>query len=176
MALRGITVAFMLVLLLGLSSRSVVAVDEPPDSRALIAALNYNFAKYADWPGQDKMQSIQLCFFTERFKQSFAALRDKTIFDKPVTVRQLNEIEQAGACHLVYIDRGERDLLQRLFVFLRDKPVLTVSDITGFSDDGGMIEIFRVNNRFRFKVNLSQLQASQLKMSSQVLKLAVEVK
>lgn len=176
MALRFITITCVLLLLLGVISRSVVAVAEQPDSRSLIAALNYNFAKYADWPDEDKMQSIELCFFTERFKQSFAALNGKAIFDKPVAVRQLKDIEQAQDCHLVYIDRSERNLLQRLFVFLRHKPILTVSDINGFSDDGGMIEIFRDNNRFRFKVNLSELQSSQLKISSQVLKLAVEVK
>ncbi|WP_297812120.1 YfiR family protein [uncultured Methylophaga sp.] len=153
-----------------------MAVAEAPDSRSLIAALNYNFAKYAHWPRDEEQQSIHLCFFTERFKQSFAGLQDKAIFNKPVKVRQLSQIEQSRDCHLVYIDRSERSLLRRLFLFLQDKPVLTVSDITGFSDEGGMIEIFRVNNKFRFKVNQSRIESARLKMSSQVLKLAVEVK
>jgi hypothetical protein len=176
MRCRIISAFCLLLMLMSVSGRGVVAIAEPPDSRSLIAALNYNFAKYAHWPGEDERQSIQLCFFTERFKQSFAGLQNKAIFNKPVKVRQLSQIEQAGDCHLVYIDRSERALLQRLFVFLKDKPVLTVSDITGFSDEGGMIEIFRANNKFRFKVNQSRIESARLKMSSQVLKLAVEVK
>lgn len=175
MAFRVASVVYLL-LLLSYTSQGVVAVADPSDSRSLIAALNYNFAKYADWPGEDHADSIQLCYFTDSFKNSFAALRDKTIFDKLVRVRQLSKIEETRDCHLVYIDRSERKLLKRLFVFLQDRPVLTVSDITGFADDGGMIEIFQANNKFRFKVNLTQIQASHLKLSSQVLKLAVEVK
>lgn len=176
MAFRVITVLSVMLLMVGFGQSAVVAVAEPPDSRSLIAALNYNFAKYADWPGEDDKQSIDLCFFTDRFKQSFAGLQDKAIFNKPVKAKQLSQIEQAQDCHLVYIDRSERSLLRRLFVFLQDKPVLTVSDISGFTDEGGMIEIFRVENKFRFKVNRSQLESARLKMSSQVLKLAVEVK
>lgn len=176
MTARWFQTGCLLLTMLGFTSQGVVAVAEPPDSRSLIAALNYNFAKYADWPNEEEATSIRLCFFTANFQNSFAMLKDKLIFDKPVTVSQLSEIREAGSCNLVYIDRSERDLLQRLFVYLQDKPVLTVSDITGFVDDGGMIEILKLNNKFRFKVNLTRMQAANVKMSSQVLKLAVDVK
>jgi len=165
-----------MILMLSHSAQTAVAVADPPDPRSLIAALNYNFAKYADWPGEAHAESIDLCYFTDSFKNSFTELHDKAIFDKPVSTRQINDVEQTGRCHLVYIDRSERRILQRLFVYLRDKPVLTVSDIAGFVDDGGMIEIIQRDNKFRFKVNMSKMQSSNLKMSSQVLKLAVEVK
>jgi hypothetical protein len=175
-ARHQIKIFLLLALLLSHSAQTAVAVAEQPDSRSLIAALNYNFAKYADWPGEVHAKSIDLCYFTDTFKNSFNQLHDKAIFDKPVSTRQIKDVEQTGRCHLVYIDRSERDILQRLFVYLRDKPVLTVSDITGFVDDGGMIEIVKRDNKFRFKVNMSRMQSSNLKMSSQVLKLAVEVK
>lgn len=168
---------FILIMtLLSPSAQTATALADPPDSQSLIAALNYNFAKYADWPGEEHAESIELCYFTESLKSSFGELHNKAIFDKPVNTLQIRDVEQTSRCHLVYIDRSERDILQRLFVYLRDKPVLTVSDITGFVDDGGMIEIVRVNNKFRFKVNMSRMDSSNLKMSSQVLKLAIEVK
>lgn len=176
MTARWLYTGCLLAGLLGFTSQGVIAVAEPTDSRSLIAALNYNFAKYADWPGEDEDESIRLCFFTDNFQNSFSVLQGKLVFDKPVKVSQLNSVKEASDCHLVYIDRSERELLQRLFVYLQGKPILTVSDISGFVDDGGMIEILKVNNKFRFKVNLTQIQASKLKMSSQVLKLAVEVK
>lgn len=149
---------------------------QSPHSHQLIAALNYNFAKYAYWPDIDEKPSIQLCYFSDSYRNSFSALQDKLIFDKPVSVHQLRDIEQASSCQLLFIERTERELLQRLFVHLADKPVLTVSDITGFINEGGMIEISQLNNKFRFKVNLTQMQQADLNMSSQVLKLALEVK
>lgn len=176
MEVRGLVLLRRLLLLLFLSSTVAVAMAQQSQSNAIIAALNYNFAKYADWPDMETKPSIQLCYFTDSFRHSFSTLEDKIIFEKPVSVRQLKDIEQASGCELLYIDRSERAILQRLFVHLGNKPILTVSDINGFSDEGGMIEILQVDNKFRFKVNLTRMQRANLAMSSQVLKLAVEVK
>ncbi|MCX4190870.1 YfiR family protein [Methylophaga sp. OBS1] len=175
-ALLKLKTLFLLALLLSHGTQPVIAVAQQPDSRSVIAALNYNFAKYADWPDEEHAESIRLCYFTHTFKNSFTELHDKAIFNKPISTHQINDVEQTDQCHLVYIDRNERDITQRLFVYLADKPVLTVSDISGFIDDGGMIEIVREDNKFRFKVNMSRMELANLKMSSQVLKLAVEVK
>jgi hypothetical protein len=165
--------AFLLLLLL---STAVIAVAQTPESKALVAALNFNFAKYASWPDIESKPAIELCYFNDSVRQSFGGLSKKQLFNKPVNVRQLRDIEEASQCQLLFIDSTERSLLQRLFVHLRNKPVLTVSDISGFTDEGGMIEILRVENKLRFKVNLTQMQRADLVLSSQVLKLAVEVK
>jgi len=165
------------LVMLVFSSQFVTAFADKSDAQSLIAALNYNFAKYASWPEQVLTKdTIELCYFSERFKTSFDGLKQKLIYDKSVTVRQLSSIEQSNLCHLVFVDNDERELIQRLFVHLENRPVLTVSDIAGFIDQGGMIEIVKVGNKFRFKVNVQQLDKAQLKMSSQVLKLAVDVK
>jgi len=167
---------FSVVVLL-VSSQLAIALAEKPDARSLIAALSYNFAKYASWPeNMVAKDTIELCYFSTGLKNSFETLQQKSIYDKPVSVRQLSSIEQSNACHLVFVDSSERALIQRLFIHLADSPVLTVSDIAGFMDEGGMIEIIKVNNKFRFKVNTKQLDKARLKMSSQVLKLAVDVK
>lgn len=164
------------LLILFLCSSAVITVTQASESKALIAALNFNFAKYAGWPDIDSKPAIQLCYFNDNVRQSFGGLSNKQLFKKPVSVRQLHDIEEASECHLLFIDSTERGLLQRLFVHLRNKPVLTVSDIPGFTDEGGMIEILRVDNKLRFKVNLTRMQRADISLSSQVLKLAVEVK
>jgi hypothetical protein len=164
----------LIALLLG--SSALVAVAQQPESKALIAALNFNFAKYANWPELESKSAIELCYFSNSVSQSFKSLNDKVLFEKPVRVRQLRDIEEASNCQLLYIDSSERGLLQRLFVHLNHKPVLTVSDISGFLDEGGMVEILRVDNKLRFKINLTKMQRADLNLSSQVLKLAVEVK
>jgi hypothetical protein len=173
---RHITI-IVLVMLLGFFNLGVIANADKPDARALIAALNFNFAKYANWPTQvAEGEHVELCYFSDSLKQSFEALNNKSIYDKSVVVNQLSKIEQAHACHLVFIEKSERQLVQRLLVHLENRPVLTVSDVAGFSDKGGMIEIITVDNKFRFKVNRGQLNKADLKMSAQVLKLAVDVK
>lgn len=175
MVKHGVIAAFVLMLVL--VGRYEIADAEENDARSIIAALSYNFAKYADWPEPAlNKEAIEFCYFSDNLKNSFDALKQKTIDGKPVKIRQLPAIEQSDLCHLVFVDKSERELIQRLFVHLEARPVLTVSDIAGFVDEGGMIEIVKTNNKFRFKVNMQQMNKARLKMSSQVLKLALDIK
>jgi outer membrane receptor for ferrienterochelin and colicin len=55
------------------------------------------------------------------------------------------------------------------------KPVLTVSEIKEFARQGGIVEFVLVEDTVRFKVNLDAARNHQLKLSSQMLGVAVEV-
>ena len=55
-------------------------------------------------------------------------------------------------------------------------PLLTISDTEGFAARGGMVELVDDNDSIRLDVNLRALRASQLGLSSQVLKLARQVR
>lgn len=174
MVKHGIIAVIVLMILV---CRYEIAAAEESDARSVIAALSYNFAKYADWPEPAlKKKTIEFCYFSDNLKNSFDALKQKKIDNKAVRIRQLSAVEQSDLCHLVFVDKSERELIQRMFVHLEAQPVLTVSDIAGFVDEGGMIEIVKTNNKFRFKVNMQQMKKAQLKMSSQVLKLALDIK
>ena len=58
-------------------------------------------------------------------------------------------------CHVLYISMSERDNINNLLEKLHEKPILTISSISGFSDKGGMIEfvikddgvVLRINQR-----------------------------
>ncbi len=58
---------------------------------------------------------------------------------------------------------------------LEKKPILTVSSMPGFLQHGGMIQFLQIDNRVRFSVNLSPAQESGLELSSELLKVAVQV-
>jgi hypothetical protein len=52
---------------------------------------------------------------------------------------------------------------------------LTVSDIGGFAQAGGMIGLVEADQRIRFDINLATTHQANLKLSSQLLKLATIV-
>jgi hypothetical protein len=54
--------------------------------------------------------------------------------------------------------------------------VLTVSDASGFADRGGMIQFVLQSGKVRFEVNLAPASQAGLAFSSELLKVAVEVK
>lgn len=103
-------------------------------------------------------------------------LAGKKISKSLVLVKQVKNIDEVDQCQLLYIDKSQREKLNRLFLKVKGKPILTVSDISGFYGEGGMIEITVKDNRLRFLINLFPVNESDMVLSSQMLKLAVEVK
>jgi hypothetical protein len=51
-------------------------------------------------------------------------------------------------------------------------PIHTVGDVSGFSRNGGMVELFLQDGKVRFEINLAAARQSRLKISSQLLKVA----
>jgi len=159
------------ILLMPLSAYSQTSAPS-----AIKAVLNYNFAKYTQWPDSSVDDEINLCYFNSALHLGFETLTGKTINGKKLVLTHVASVDKVDHCQLIYIDSKDRHKLHRLFIFLNNKPVLTVSDMAGFVDDGGMIEIVNQDNKLRFKINLYQVQQHGLTLSSQLLRLAIDVK
>ncbi|MGI2176324.1 YfiR family protein [Shewanella ulleungensis] len=144
----------------------------------LKAALTYNFAKFTQWPEArlNPPSAWKICFFGNQYHDSFLGLSDKKLGNQSVIAIELSEISQVGQCDVVFVDTNSRELTHRLLLAVDNKAILTVSDITGFAMQGGMIEIVEQDKRLFFKVNMQVLEKSGLTISSQVLKLALDVK
>ena len=160
-----------------LSMITVPCVTLAQDSFTLKAALTYNLAKFVKWPPQSvPKDSWTLCYFGEEYNLGFEELKNKKLQGKALQTKRLREVSQAASCQIVYIDSKSRKFLPRLFIALKNKPILTASDSSGFVDQGGMVEILSIQTNLRFKVNQGLLKQSDLKMSSNALKLALEVR
>ncbi|MCL1112795.1 MULTISPECIES: YfiR family protein [Shewanella] len=148
------------------------------DSFDLKAAFTYNFAKFTQWPQAriEQASAWTICFYGNQYRDSFNALEKKKIAAQGITAVELSETSKIEQCDVVFIDSGSRELTRRIFLAVDSKAILTVSDIAGFVSQGGMIEIVEQDKRLFFKVNIAALERAGLNISSQVLKLAIEVK
>ena len=78
-------------------------------------------------------------------------------------------------CHIVFIGRAEQGRIKPLLAKLARLPILTVSDSSDFAQGGGMIGLIEAEQRIRFNINLAATRQANLKLSSQLLKLATIV-
>ena len=76
---------------------------------------------------------------------------------------------------MVSISSSERDSLKEVLSFFRGKPVLTISEVNGFIEQGGIINFIIVNDKIRFEINERVAKESGLKISSKLLRLARKV-
>lgn len=149
------------------------------DEYAVKAAYLYNFAKYVEWPPgafADPDAPLLICIAGDNpFGDALASLSGKTVESHPVEVRHLPAATGLDRCHIVFMSRAEQGRFRTVLDKLTRLPILTVSDISNFARVGGMIGLVEADQRIRFDINLLAARQANLKLSSQLLKLATIV-
>ena len=158
------------------------AEREKPTDYQVKAAYLYNFGKFVSWPPKPDSSTpskpFNLCVLG---KDPFGSTLDSTVADesidgRTVIVSRLSKVQDSTPCSIVFVSHSEAGHLKAILEALRSSNALTVSDIPGFSDQGGMIEFVVSENRVRFEVNLLAAQHAGLALSSELLKVASSVK
>lgn len=139
------------------------------------AGLIYNFLKYTAWPENAGGQSdgFKLCLLGPNpFSGALKPLEGRTAQNKTIAILRVETIEEGRKCHLLFIhsnlDNGLPGFLERI----KGYPVLLVSDMEGFADRGGMVELATENGYINIHVNRDALRESGLVIQDRLLKLA----
>jgi hypothetical protein len=140
-------------------------------------ALTYNFSKYTQWPHSATVSEFNFCYFNDTYTKDFEKIVHKKIKTQNINTVLIEDINDLGQCNALYVDAAATEpKINAILSAVKNKAILTVSDVPDFTKLGGMIELVLLNNKLRFKVNMKEILNSQLKMSSHVLKLAIDVK
>ncbi len=142
------------------------------------AAYLYNFMKFVEWPDHifsDEYSPIVLGILgDDPFGTDIDAMfAGKSVKNRPVLIKRLGIEDSLKACHVLFISDSEKDNLEDIFHSkLKQAPVLSVSDISGFSQAGGIINLIYEDNHIVFTINIKALKSASISMSSRLLKLA----
>jgi hypothetical protein len=172
--------ALGLALIIALLFACTAPAQQPKASEAEIEAVYvFKFSQFITWPRTTQSEpSFDICILGDDPLGPFLdrTIRGEKISGKPVIDRRIARPQDAQDCAIVYLSRSEAFRLRQDLMELRVFPVLTVSDIPQFADKGGMIEFVLQSGRVRFLVNLTPAEQAGLSFSSELLKVAVDVK
>ena len=143
------------------------------------AAYLFNFAKFVEWPASAFPGSgspLVIGFIGKGpYGEAHEVLAGRMAKGRKVQVRQFTRIEEVGGCHILFIAASERGRLKEILRALPATGVLTVSDMSHFCNAGGMIALVNRGERVQFEVHIGKAERAGLKLSSQMLKLALSV-
>ena len=147
--------------------------DAAPDV-AVKAAFIYNFAKFAEWPAMPSGAAIVVCVAgDDRIAAALAdTVRGQNISGHALDVRHSEDSAAWQGCHVLFIADAETRRSAGALGEIKTLPVLTVSDGAGFSQAGGIIELYVEGGRMRFAINVDAAGRSGLHLSSRLLGLA----
>ncbi|MGO8791577.1 MAG: YfiR family protein [Terriglobia bacterium] len=145
------------------------------------AAYLYNFGRFVEWPPDvpsSQADEFTICVLG---RDPFGLALDTTISGekiegKNVVARRISKAEEVENCRILFISASEDRQLKAILATAGRLGVLTVSDLPGFVKKGGMVEFVLANERVRFAINLGADQQARLNLSSDLLKVAAEVR
>ena len=142
----------------------------------LKAAFIFNFAIFTEWP-QEALAGgapISVCASASNpMLGALAQLKDKLVNGHRVAVRPAGGALRG--CHVLVLDRGDRERWAQIKRELAGATVLTVSDDESISVDGAVIALSVEQRRMGFDVDLGAARGARLNLSSKLLRLARSV-
>jgi hypothetical protein len=178
LARSGLTlggIAGLALLILGATS-AVFAQEMSVSEYSLKAAFLHNFAKYVEWPAEalaEPAEKMVLCLLGEDpFGDVLGEMEGRSVRGRQIVIDRAAELDDLERCHILFVCRSKKERLDGILGQLAGVGVLTVSDISGFAERGGMIEMLADEEVVRITINLGATQREGLVVSSRLLALA----
>lgn len=181
LALRGLVHKPRWVVALAvLVSSCAFGQGSKPTEYQVKAVYIYNFSRFVEWPSKpgQLVDGFSICVLgQDPFGQNLnSALANVTIAGKKVAVKRISTPQEAESCRVLFISGSEEKRLKQILGVLDGASILTVSDMPEFAERGGMMQFVWDGDRVRFEVNLATAAHAGLSLSSELLKVAVNVK
>ncbi|MBU0944822.1 MAG: YfiR family protein [Proteobacteria bacterium] len=156
------------------------ALGQTSEEYRLKAAFIVNFAKFSQWPKEafaSPDDPLSLCVVREkRMRHFFASIEGVTIGGRELDVRYMDEKEDVEGCHMLFFsEEVRRSTFTEMFADVKGKAVLTIGETENFASDGGGINFIVEDKKLRFEINRETAAEQEIKLSSQLLNLAILV-
>lgn len=146
---------------------------QPVAESELKAAFVFNFAVFTEWP-PDALPGgapLQLCAGgSGPLYASLRHLQDKLVNGHRIAVRPA--APPLRHCHLLVLERSDRERWVQVKRALAGAAVLTVADDRVIGADGAVIAMSLEERRIGFDVDLNAARNARLNLSSKLLRLA----
>ena len=141
------------------------------------AVFLYNFANFIRWPHtafRNSYAPFNICILgDDPFQQEIdVTVENEKINRHVVKVKRLNNMVNVDRCQILFISQSETAHFTTILQVIRKRPILTVSDIDDFVNQGGMIQFFKYRKRIRFYIAPNTLKKSGLRASGNLLRVA----
>jgi len=135
----------------------------------------YNFASFIKWPSSVFISNnFYICILgQDQFKQTIdITVENENILGHPIMIKRLNKLESDDICQILFVSKSEIKNITNILSITKNTPVLTISDIDLFVEQGGMIQFFNRDKKIRFLINPNKVKATGLYVSGNLLRIA----
>jgi len=145
----------------------------------------YQFAKYTEWPkenlGDENEPFVLGILGRDPFGKDIDIIQGKPIKGRKLTVKRFAKVQEVTGCQLLFICSSETEQLPQILKALEKSSILTIAETEGFAQQSAMINLVAEqktagSQTVSFEINRAAAEKANLKLDTQLLKLAKRVK
>lgn len=134
-----------------------------------------NFIKYIQWPAVNVDFVIGVLGEADIIAELERSSQNKNVAGKKIIVRKLDDLSAVGECHVLYIPNGKSKSLESVLEKTAGKSTLVITEKNGLAKKGSGINFILKDGRWKFELNKAATEKAGLKVSSDLLRLAIEI-
>ncbi len=175
----GATLLLLVVPIGPVTMNAQTQTESLPKEHQIKAAFLYNFTRFVDWPPErfetDESPIVIYILGRDLFGDGLRdSVAERTVNGRRLRVESIRSASEAADGHLLFVAAGEEGLASRSALReLHRSSVLTVGESEVFRARGGIITFTVIDARIRFHINRTSAQQTDLRISSQLLQIAI---
>lgn len=148
----------------------------------ITVALIYKISDFFTWPdecfGEDMTEFVVGVYGSEKMADEFRdATQDRHLNGLPIRIVEVDDMSDTEHLHVLYIAGGEVPVFAAMPDDVKDADaVLSVSESAEFMKSGGVLRIYVQNNKAKLQINVDAARRRNLKVKSDLLKVAEVVR
>jgi hypothetical protein len=164
------------VFIVGLVLSCISRVDAQVNYK-LHSIFIYKFTQYIEWPDKGAAGDFVIGVVGNSPIQAEleALAATKKVGAKNIVVKKLSPTADLSICHIVFLAEGQSSHLANISTKLSGKPCLLISEVTNGAKKGAGINLIIVDEKMKFEMNKGTVENQGLKVSGDLVKLAVMV-
>ena len=140
------------------------------EESALKTAFIYNFMRYIVWPDEQNKKQFKLVYLGDNQKiiRSLESLSSNNIRNKSFLIRSTTKVSEIFPADVIFVDQAQTRKLRAINAYIKDKPVLVISENAKEKQLFGINFIKQNKDRIGFEVNRYNLLYQKLKVSADI--------
>lgn len=136
------------------------------------AAFVYDMLKATQWPKARSGRVVLCVLGRDPFGAAWRSIEGRPVGKSKLEVAPVQAGSDFAGCGALFLSTSERARWPQIRGALGTRPILTMSEMVGFAQDGGMVALMAVDNRLRFDVNLKAVRKAGLDIDTNALEQA----
>jgi len=143
----------------------------------LKAAFLYRFTDYIDWGNTNTGDDFTIAVLGRSAitPPLIDIAKEKKAQGKRIVIKEYNDVNDIGACQVVFVSNNYQPGIETVVSKLSDKPILVVAEQPDACAKGADINFLLSENKLKFEININAAAGAGLKISSQLLQHAILV-